>query len=604
MQNARESSFSFATRVLPALTEQEQRQFLKSGENDFHETLASVLYVWKKDREERGRVKNSAVSMAELSVPWLVNGKGLGHDAVAHQNVIARDLGDPRLSKQVARLRDVQRKLSSLAMTSAKLIEKQERDSTIAKLATEEQALAKEIALATGTANQAAIWIDLPKFQAAIPEDTVFIDIARFRTTNYKYDGGLNEELFPFHYAAWITPGARGEPTVVDLGTADEIDRLVEAIRKSIESDGAAGGAISEKGEVESLHILNNDLHKLATKILDPLAAPLENAKRIILSPDGALWLAPWAALPIDDKDGVLIEKFSLQLVTSGRDLVQDKKTALPTTRPAIFADPHFDMTNQEKRDSLTAVFKQPPRDYDDNLRGFYTTAILPKVAQLPGTAAEAQLVVPSIEKFTGTTTQRYEGKFALEGIAKSLKRPKVAVFATHGFVLPNPIEIANSWLPELRNPSGSGDANATPMANPLFRCGLLLSGCNRRDGAVGIDDGILTGMEITAIDFRGTELVVLSACETGVGDVRNGEGVASLRQAFQLAGAKSVVASLWKVPDRDSALIMNDFFANIVLGQSPTDAMRQAQLKRIASRKERYGAAHPLFWAAWTVSE
>jgi CHAT domain-containing protein len=143
---------------------------------------------------------------------------------------------------------------------------------------------------------------------------------------------------------------------------------------------------------------------------------------------------------------------------------------------------------------------------------------------------------------------------------------------------------------------------------NPMVLSGVTLSGANvRAAGEVtrGDDDGVLTAEEVASLDLRGAELVVLSACDTGLGEVKSGEGVLGLRRAFAFAGARALVMSLWKVPDQETMELMKTFYA--MVKAEPTldkgEAMRTAQLELIDRLRQRDGLADPRLWAAWVVS-
>jgi hypothetical protein len=169
----------------------------------------------------------------------------------------------------------------------------------------------------------------------------------------------------------------------------------------------------------------------------------------------------------------------------------------------------------------------------------------------------------------------------ALKTALRDVKHPAVLVLSTHGFFLPAP-------------------EDKTAVDNPLLRCGLLLAACNDKQAP---EQGVLTGLEVVGMDLRGTDLVVLSACETALGEVQQGEGVAGLRQCFQLAGADAVVATLWQIPDRPSAQQMARFFELLAQKKGKAEALAQAQRELIATRRKEAGAAHPFFWAAFTVT-
>jgi CHAT domain-containing protein len=164
----------------------------------------------------------------------------------------------------------------------------------------------------------------------------------------------------------------------------------------------------------------------------------------------------------------------------------------------------------------------------------------------------------------------------ATENLIKTSQSPRILHLATHGFFLPNQGKIKN----------------------PLLRSGLVLAGANLYDS--GDEDGILTALEASGLDLRGTQLVVMSACETGLGEVTDGEGVYGLRRAFTLAGVESQVMSLWSVSDDATQALMGQFYGHLVQDhQGRSEALRQAQLTLLANPQ----TANPYYWAAFIPS-
>jgi CHAT domain-containing protein len=278
------------------------------------------------------------------------------------------------------------------------------------------------------------------------------------------------------------------------------------------------------------------------------------------------------------------VEKHTVQLVVTGRDLLlTPSKLDRKSAASVVVGDPDFDLGRNEAAEMARSVAGRPG-PVEEGTRSA-TGLALGAIQRLPYTAAEARAVGEKLAEWAGTKPRLFTGKRAVEAAVKAVEGPRVLVLSTHGYFLPD-------------------QEDKKVKENPLLRCGLLLAGCNNppRDGEAG-DDGVLTGLEIVGTDLRGCDLVVLSACETGVGDVKDGEGVAGLRQAFQLAGAEAVVATLWQIPDRQSAQLMIRFFDELAAGKDKATALAEAQRAMIKERRAKSGAAHPFFWAAFTMT-
>jgi len=221
----------------------------------------------------------------------------------------------------------------------------------------------------------------------------------------------------------------------------------------------------------------------------------------------------------------------------------------------------------------------------------------------LPGTAKEAAAITPMLPGVTLLI-----GSDATENTIKQLQSPKILHIATHGFFLSDvelvaPADFGGSTLLSNRGLGVEARPGAVPNSppgkteNPLLRSGIALAGFNPRQS--GNEDGVLTALETAGLNLRGTKLVVLSACETGLGDITNGEGVYGLRRALAIAGAESQVISLWKVSDEGTKDLMVSYYQRLLNNVGRSDALRQTQLEMLSNPTYQ----HPFYWAAFIPS-
>ncbi|MBY0232976.1 MAG: CHAT domain-containing protein, partial [Gemmataceae bacterium] len=366
----------------------------------------------------------------------------------------------------------------------------------------------------------------------------------------------------------------RGQPARrMGLGRIDPIERAVSEWRSLLvarKPDGKAG----------------QSLRKL---VLAPVEKWLEGAKTLLVSPDGALGTVPFAALPGKKEGGFLIEEMAVAVVPVPGALpgLLRKPDAKDRLEPSLLVV--GDLRYEPEEGALA-----PPAGADDR-SGPRTGR--EKFAPLPATRAEALAVRASFDKLFkgGKATALAEGEATKKAVREALPKARYAHFATHGWFSP---ETKGGW-------------------HPLLLSGLVLSDANRLPKP-GEEDGILTALEVSEMDLTRLELAVLSACETGLGKVADGEGLLGLQRAFAVAGARSVVSSLWKVDDRAAQHLMADFYAAAWNPKTRLDRAEALRMAQLALMKEGRGRGvgkeaeklpkgetrlPPYYWAAFVLS-
>ncbi len=409
---------------------------------------------------------------------------------------------------------------------------------------------------------------------AALPAGSVLVEYVRFDLFDFRAVPARGEAPWrPARYLAFVLrPGDPDAVRMVDLGEAAEIDRLVQAFRSDLlgSDAGRSRGMAMLEDEPLAEPTPMGPGAELRERIFDPIRAAIGRAEHVILAPDGELAVLPWQVLPSPD-GRPLLESWRFSYLAVGRDALRAAGMHRIPAEPLVIAGPDFDLgsSGPAKVPIPTAV----SRDLDRSALRF---------PPLPGALDEGREVAALLG------VEPVEGRAAVEGRLLRASAPRVLHLATHGFFLPD------------RSPDAKGAPHRAGPESLLLRSGLALAGANTwlAGGSPPAEagDGLLTAEEVTGLDLLGTELVVLSACETGLGEVRAGEGVFGLRRSFQLAGAGAVVMSLWKVPDEPTRELMGAFYRHLLAGMARAEALRRAQ------REVRSRYPDPRDWGAFVL--
>ncbi len=405
-----------------------------------------------------------------------------------------------------------------------------------------------------------------------LPADGALVEYIR-----YQWADPLNPTNKEVHYAAMLLR-PNGVTKVFQLGKSKDIEAMISASIQSIEE---------QHSDSESL------LNKAIDKVLSPLLPELDGVRVLYVSPDGEVNRLPFASAKVGAGGDYLTDQMNVRVLTTGRELLQLQESApQAVSAPVVIADPSFDRaavaakSSSSKRTADTR--NTDPISNQNSQRALGLDQIW---TRLKSTEEEGK----ATSKLIGGTL--WVGNQASAKNVKTLTSPLIAHFATHGFFMPDqqdkPVDGLSlaSLLPVKPDSAAS---------NPLLRSGIVMAGANQPD-ADPDDDGYLTALEVLQLDWQGTELVVVSACESGRGVVNRGEGLYGLKRAFAVAGARSSLLSLWKVDDAATAAFMESFYQRLKAGEGKAAALAATQKE---FRSHPIAAwRHPYVWAAFQLS-
>jgi CHAT domain-containing protein/Tfp pilus assembly protein PilF len=536
---------------------------------------------------------NDAITLGLTAV---LQRKGRALDAMSDQVGRLRRRAGVEDAALLDRLDAVRARLASLEISGESRLKPKDRADEIARLRSENGEIEASIGRRSEAFRIDAQAVDVENVREALPPGTALVEFVLFRAFDLQAKKVVGEQ-----YAAYVLRADSPKPLLVNLGDAFKIDELIHQWRL----------ALNDPKRVD-VRKLGRSLDEM---VMRQVRGSLGSVRHLFVSTDGELNLMPFSAL-VDESNQYLVENYSITYLTSGRDLLRlQSPHNTQSGNVLIVADPLFDLAASQSSETngsglspkSTNLGRQSERSADFSTFNYQ---------RLVGAAAEARELSRLWPSATVWTEDR-----ATEAAVKKAKPPWILHVATHGFFLPNQPRAKGPSDP-LKSPKPTVPDTLSNRENPLLRSGLILAGAKQQRSGEG-EDGVLTALEMAGLNLWNTKLVVLSACETGLGDVKRGEGVYGLRRALVLAGSESQVMSLWKVSDAGTRDLMTAYYSRLQKGEGRTEALREVQIAmlkgKLTSATSSQGGRrettdpgeknavknyrHPYYWAAFIQS-
>ena len=564
--------------------------FKKANENYLYQLRNNFTFLSEKQKIDYLNTINSGLdnfySFAEKrkkDVPSIVGdmlllriaSKGVVLNSTVHMYKKIKESNDPDLLNKYNELVSLKSSLINAQTLTAE--ERNKRGLNIAELESKSEAVEKQLSkFADMGINENIGYEDVKNSLKENEAAVEFVD----------YKSSVADEEDTIVYCAVIIKKDLANPELIRLCSLDDLKNLLDV-----------------PAENRNSYVRNeNKCSRLYNLTFKPLMEILKGTDKIFISPSGILNKVSFEILKTDENE-ILSDKFKIRYAGNLKDIVAlndniELRSKILTA--AVYGGLNYDADSTELvrnsikyRGILNEDFKYDNRTV---ISGLYEYR---KWEYLEGTLKEADSISLMLEK-NGYKVNKYTGFEGNEESFKSLNgnnSPVILHISTHGFFNPETGEDSKNEndLPVPREIFRRSN-------NPLLRSGLIFAGANRvwtggRE-IEGVENGILTAYEVSNMDLRNTELVVLSACETGLGDIKGGEGVFGLQRAFKVAGAKNIIMSLWKVPDEATMELMTLFYKNLL-----EEKMQREEAFDEAKNQIRKKYNEPYFWAGFIMN-